>query len=365
MKYKIISYCIICIFCCACTSPAYRYNELGVSYAQKGQYDLAIEQFILAHNEDKSLDDITMNLAKAYLMHGQIPESIATAQQILAKFPDHIEANLIVAQATLTMGDKDKSEEILSQLCQKNQKNPICFLALGQFYFQNKNWDEAITSYQKVIEFMPNYDFAYVQLGKAYLYKEFQKYDPKSLQSEQTFLEELERKGQNFDLSQSLVMFRKAVYLSPKNAEAHTMLGLIAFYSANYKEAELEFKEALQYEPKQNFLYLALAVTFSQMHEWKNAEEYLDKVQKAMPNEPSSYMLQIFIKIEQGSYAEALDLCYNTINSFPELEEKLLYSIAQHCINTQWVKQFLTDSNESRRIIAEKIDNILNPNKLH
>jgi len=359
MKYKIISYCIIFIFCCACTSSAYRYNEIGVLYAQKGQYDLAIEQFILAHKEDESLDDVTMNLAKAYLMNGQIPESISTAQQILTKFPEHIEANLIVAQATLTMGDKEKSEQILNQLCQKNVKNPICFLALGQFHFQNHNWDEAITSYNKVIEFMPKSDLAYVQLGKAYLYKEFQKYDPKSLQSEQTFLEELERKGQNFDLSQSLVMFRKAVYLSPKNAEAHSMLGLIAFYSSNYKEAELEFKEALQYEPKQSFLYLALAVTFSQMHEWKKAEEYLEKVQKDMPSEPSSYMLQIFIKIEQGLYADALDLCYNTINFFPELEEKLLYSIAQHCMNKQWLHEFLTDSNESRRIIAKKINNIL------
>ena len=119
-------------------------------------------------------------------------------------------------------------------------------------------------------------------------------------------------------------MFRKAVYLQPQNAEAHTMLGLLAFYSNNYEEAELEFKEAMKYTPERTFLYLALAVTLTQMKQWSQAEQYIIHAKEHMPEDPAAFMLHIFIKIEQEFYTEALDLCVQAVEKFPNFEEKLI-----------------------------------------
>ena len=66
------------------------------------------------------------------------------------------------------------------------------------------------------------------------------------------------------------------------------------------------------------------------------------------------FMLHIFIKIEQEFYTEALDLCVQAVEKFPNFEEKLIVSLNQHQ-KASWCKQFCQDVNIKRKDFAEKV----------
>ena len=299
----------------SCNSPEHRLNREGVQLARAGEYQQALRKFQAASDAAPEWVEIQLNLARTYLLLNQPQAALAPAKAATQLMPDSLEGQLILAQTYLLLKQKPKAEKILQQLTKRYPKNPFLFMALGDLALAARDWDQAITYYRRSLELDNRSDRANLNLGRAYLYKEISNFRadrPVALPQTKDPRSMMARAGQlissgGIDLERSRVCFRQAVYLNPQNSQAHLMLGLLAFYTASYREAEMELAQALKQEPDNGFLHMALALNAQKLGKLEQAASHLQQAVKLMPDKLEPRIIQIFVEIERQNYSPALE----------------------------------------------------------
>jgi tetratricopeptide (TPR) repeat protein len=171
--------------------PAYAtaYNGIGLGYANKGQFDMAIRYYTKGIELDPQFVYDYYDRGLAYKNKGQF--------------------ELAIQDYTKTIELDPKSFDAYN-----NRGN--AYAALGLF-------DQAIQDYNKTIELNPNYTFAYNNRGNAF-----------------------QLKGQ---LDPAFQDFNKAIDLDPKYALAYFNRGVVLKAKGQPELAQKDFDKALQLDP--------------------------------------------------------------------------------------------------------------------
>ena len=111
-------------------------------------------------------------------------------------------------------------------------------------------------------------------------------------------------------------IYDKSIVKNPKNAFAHKGKGDILIISKKYKEALEEYKLAQKYDKNNLDINIALAVTYYQTGDKKNAEKYLEKAKKVNQNNYKVLYLCSKLKNDIGKQYLKLSIRYNPF--YPE-----------------------------------------------
>jgi len=190
------------------------HSALGYIYSQQGRLQEAIEENLkvldLAPNDYAS----HKNLALLYQQLGRTEEAVAEAQVALKLAPEKDKAGLEAFIAQLRSGQPTVGSEELIQT----------YLAEGQNYLDQKDFERAEEAYAKALELNPNIIQAHSALGYIYaLQGEFQK-----------------------ALEENL----KVLELAPNDYATHKNLALIYQQLGRLEEATAEAKTALELAPE-------------------------------------------------------------------------------------------------------------------
>lgn len=121
-----------------------------------------------------------------------------------------------------------------------------------------QNWDSAVKSYKRALEFKPNYPEAYNNLGFALYvtgrYKEAKKNLRKAIKYEKDYAEAYNNLGnvlyREGRLVEAIKNFSKSIYLEPLFSKAINNKGIILYAQRRYDEAISFYNKAISIEPK-------------------------------------------------------------------------------------------------------------------
>jgi Tfp pilus assembly protein PilF len=122
---------------------------------------------------------------------------------------------------------------------------------LANTYEKEKDFDEAIKHYRKILEDDPDYIPCYERLAAIYLGKNNYKLAKESLE--------------------------KAVRLSPQGATFHYNLGIVLFKEKNYRKAIDQFNKTIEIDPAFSLAYRGLAVCYEYLGEKNKSKQCYEK----------------------------------------------------------------------------------------
>ncbi len=208
---------------------------------------------------------------------------------------------------------------------------------LGNFYFNQQDYDNAIRHYKYSTKLFPENVGAYVNCGFVYTLKG--------------------------DLVQAETQFKNALAYEPQNEGANLNYALLLGEMGRVEEAETAFKKVLEINPKSAVAAYNLSVIFSS----KNMDEATRYAEMAVRNDPSNpkypYTLGYFL-YQQQEFARAEIVLKGLIQSFTSFGDGylLLYEIYIKTGQTQKARQLAreassnTELHESYRIRFSQLE---------
>ena len=174
----------------------------------------------------------------------------------------------------------------------------------GNYYWQmltTEGYDKAIECYEQAFKKDPQYALAYTGLASVYwAISYFGNVPP------------------NEAYPRAIEYAKKALEIDNTLAEAHSVLGSINMnYDWNWKEAEREFKQALQLNPNYSLTHFqySMLLTFTERH-----DEAIAEVKRAQELDPLSSYINAMAGIvftHAGRYDEAIEVLRMTITMNP------------------------------------------------
>jgi tetratricopeptide (TPR) repeat protein len=158
--------------------------------------------------------------ARMHEKQGNLPEARSAYTQMLAEDRKSVDALIGLARVDQLAGHTADAEQGYLKAIKIAPKSPVVNAALGQFYADQKKWDQSIAAYQSAVQSAPNNTECRHQLAVS-----------------------LARSGR---IEQSLPHFSKTV----GEAEAHYNVGLLLHEKGDLAAAETHFLAAATQNPQ-------------------------------------------------------------------------------------------------------------------
>jgi protein O-GlcNAc transferase len=231
-------------------------NQIGINYANNGNYDLAIIHFRKALELDSSFNSYFL-IGLAYQMKGNLRKAE------------------IYYQKTLRI----------------NPKFSMAYNNLGAIYSENKDFKKAVPFLISAIKADPANAFSYNNLGNAY--------------------------KASGNKTKAVLNWKKAIKLDPNFPEPYNNLGIIMKEDNKNTQAVYYLKKALLVDPKFTDTLFHLGVIYANTQQFKLAVEYLEKyVQKNTTNgDAFSILAGVYENLQ--SFQKAIDNYEKAIGLIP------------------------------------------------
>jgi tetratricopeptide (TPR) repeat protein len=147
---------------------AERYFKAGVSYYEAGQYQQAIDAYILAVRLDPENADANYNLGMAYGSLGQYKEAIEAYKRAIRIKPDYENAYYNLGHAYSNLKQYDNSVKAFRLAIRKKPDYVEAYYGLGNAYLDSGEDEKAIHTFEEAIRLKPDNPYAYFNLGLLY-----------------------------------------------------------------------------------------------------------------------------------------------------------------------------------------------------
>jgi arylsulfatase A-like enzyme/Tfp pilus assembly protein PilF len=199
--------------------------------------------------------------------------------------------NLMSNARDLSKGSEDPGAAAITMLRQVVAEDPQvidAWFMLGNEFFKQEAWTEAIDMFRRALELKPDYDLAIINMANAYRrlgrddaalagYERYVQIDPKNAyvryQIGEIYLDrgELQRAGEEF---------AEALSIDPKLASATVATGAIALQRGDVTRATELLREALALKKDVRLAHFNLGVIAEGRQDWSTAEaEYLAELE--------------------------------------------------------------------------------------
>jgi len=132
-------------------NPIARYYMATV-FTYLGRYDEAREQYLLGLEADPNDPNLFIGLAYNYYGTGSIPDALLSFEDAIAVDPDNAEAYDGRAFMYLQLGDNPLAEQNALEATRLNPNVARAQGRLGEAYFQQNNYPEAIEALEKAVD---------------------------------------------------------------------------------------------------------------------------------------------------------------------------------------------------------------------
>ncbi|MGD2119091.1 MAG: PEP-CTERM system TPR-repeat protein PrsT [Chromatiales bacterium] len=151
--------------------PEFQVAQLNLARSSiaAGNQQQAIERFKQVLQKDDSNITALFGLAQLAAQAGDQAQQISYLQQLLAKHAQNLPATLALAEVYLSQGDFLKASSTLSAITGKPADHPALLRMKGLTQLAQKQYSDAIHSFRRLAEILPDNLEAQYQLGRAYM----------------------------------------------------------------------------------------------------------------------------------------------------------------------------------------------------
>jgi superkiller protein 3 len=125
---------------------------MATVFTYQGRYDEALEQYMLGLEADPNNPDLHIGLAYNYYGTGSISDALLSFEEAIAVDPDNAEAYDGRAYMYLQLGDAPVAEQNALESVRLNPNVARAQGRLGEAYFQQNNYLEAIEALEAAVE---------------------------------------------------------------------------------------------------------------------------------------------------------------------------------------------------------------------
>jgi tetratricopeptide (TPR) repeat protein len=239
---------------------------LGRAYYEKGQMEEAIKYLKRAgdiYKEGMVVAHVSAGwyywLGRAYYNTGQYNEAIVSFQKASSMAYEDPERAF---DEYYKMFYRNVADRIKNAYLPHMPPLASCYFWLGNSYYMNSQYQDAVEAFIKAIELNPKAEDYYTQLANSYLgLKQFEK---------------------------AIQAAKRSIGIEQNNAFAYHILSKIYRTMGKYDEAIDALKRAIELEPKVVDRYISLADLYS---EQENYSEAINTLKKALEIEPNNVRL--------------------------------------------------------------------------
>jgi tetratricopeptide (TPR) repeat protein len=256
--------------------------------AQPKTADAMISEAEKAVRDDPQNPDKRLNLAETYMLNRRFDDALATANEVMAAYPDNQRAWLVVGLANALNGKPAGAVGPLQKYLDANKdaempglNKPLQSAAyyLGDSYLQLGQPDKAVPPLEKAVEWSQTDADAMYKLGMAYMgVKEYDK---------------------------AVAMFHDATTFVPNFTEAYAAMtgayealkepdlanyarGMESCSKKDYPTARDLLLKAAKAKPDSAFVFSGLGLTYEGLNDLKNAKTSYETALKLDPNDFSA-----------------------------------------------------------------------------
>ncbi|MYF55452.1 tetratricopeptide repeat protein [Candidatus Poribacteria bacterium] len=217
------------------------YEWLGLIALMQQKPRKAINNYKIAIQKKPFVQSAYYNLAKAYRLLGDM-ESAKTHLKLFQKMKAYYDQTYTIEGALA-----------------EAPKNTALRLKLAETHLEHKNIPAAVTTYQILLRFNPEYVSGYDKLGRLYMELNIP--------------------------NRAIPMFQKVIELNPDVIEAHVRLGWLYSNQKTYDKAEFHLKKVIQKMPKHTLAYHGLAEVYVKQERLEKAVSIYQKITELDPDD--------------------------------------------------------------------------------
>lgn len=232
--------------------------------------------------------------------------------------------------------DGDAGGEAIAMLRSVVAEDPNvidAWFMLGNEYFKQSRWNEAIEQFRRALALKPDYDLAIINMANAYRrlgqddaalagYEHYVTIDPKNAYVHYQIGEiHMDQR----DLVRAEAAFAQALSIDPKLASARVATGVLAYERGQLPQAEQLLREALTLKPDVRLAHYNLALLAEARGDDAAAEA---SYRTELTNHPTAFKASFNLgrlKARQGQVREAAALYQQSIDTNPEFAEGYFY----------------------------------------
>ncbi|MDE0397201.1 MAG: tetratricopeptide repeat protein, partial [Candidatus Poribacteria bacterium] len=233
------------------------YNNRGVVYRDKGEFDRALQDFNTAIDLDPDYASAYNNRGIVYGKNGKPDSALQDFNTAIDLDPESVDSYNNRGLTYKEIGEVDLAIEDYNKAIQLDPKFPKAYNNRGVVYDERGELDNAIRDYSKAIELNPDYENAYNNRGMAYGDKgdvnraisDFSiavKLKSDYASAYNNLGVEYRKKNQ---LDNALQNCSKAIELNPDYAEAYSNRGAAYFNKGEYDKGIRDFNKAIELNP--------------------------------------------------------------------------------------------------------------------
>ena len=295
------------------------------------------------------LIEARMTLAKVNIERGQLEEALAEYDRIKSLGPTDASTFVTLARFYQQQGRLQSAELMYRQAIQHKPKRKKQRIALAEMLIDQERWIEAAQQYQSIVQFAPDDPDPYFQLGRitqaqknfqqaigfyekvielnqgdspeswlniGLVYKDmdaFEKalaaYDKAIAINDDYYQAWYNKALANIGLGQfdkAVENLQKAVAINPEYSRAWYNLGIVYTKLNDDQQAIAAYKKALEIRPEYHAAKLNLAVRLSKQEDYQSAEKLYREVLQARPYYKSAWYNLGLALSRQGKIEDAI-----------------------------------------------------------
>lgn len=240
-------------------------RQLGLALSQSGEVSRAYLYLLRASEANPADTDVNLKLGTIYLLAGKTEDARARADIVLEKDPGHLEALVLLANASSSPQDVETTLRRVLQQREALRGKADLHMALGLLYLRKKDMAEAEREFQEAVRLEPQSVEGHLALANFYAVK-----------------------GDRVQVEAAL---RAAVAAAPPNSSAR--LRLAAFYRSAGKldEAKKILRETTAKASDYLPAWRGLAEIALQENKLDDARKVLDTLLKKSPSDLDGHLL--------------------------------------------------------------------------
>lgn len=237
----------------------------GDIYYELEEYKKALDYYLIAEKIDKREYDIQYRLGRTYHRLGDAGKAFEYLDDAIdeVKKKKNIEAHIELAKANIRDKNITEAEIWINRAKDKNKKEPIVFITLGDLYFSQGVYELAKNNYLEALQLDDKNVLARQNLAESYYW--------------------MANREANTELANEL--FKKAVMeydlvaeLDPFNAKAFFQTGKVLFWASRFEDAAPKLNRAVTLNPENKLARWLLAQSLTNLNRCDSAAQHLEWV---------------------------------------------------------------------------------------
>ncbi len=296
-------------------------NQLGMIYAQKGEWNHAVNSFESAVKADPEYPEARHNLSQALISLGDYERGVRVISDWLTAHPEDVVALMIMARVNLEVDRTDEARVYLQQIREVDPDNEEASEILRKLDGpENQEKDEADHLLQQAFDLLNNFDESRAES----LFQQSAGLNPSP---EAMFGEVLcaIRKEQHL---RAMMQLNKLIEQWPEYAPAHNQMGILNFQDGMIDQALKYFARAIEADPQYVEAQRNYGVALIESGDYENGIGVFNKILSQHPDDVESLLIigGFYAEVERWTQAEnfykrVLDIEADNVSARNMLEE--------------------------------------------